>query len=122
MRKHLKRTHPGCPEFAISFFVVEIAKRDWKRATLGQAVGITVQPVMRHLMTDYDMLLLEGVEREAARRRVQPKINAMIGSWSKRFPSRAWPAGEARRACGIYLLNCGINLPTSMLPQHCFVK
>ncbi|MDK4731566.1 DUF2293 domain-containing protein [Rhizobium sp. CNPSo 3490] len=32
-------------------------------------------------MTDYDQLLLEGVEREEARRRVQPRINAMIAAW-----------------------------------------
>lgn len=37
-------------------------------------------------MTDYDQMLLAGVDREEARRRVQPKINAMIDSWKKQRP------------------------------------
>ncbi|WP_082367013.1 DUF2293 domain-containing protein [Ensifer adhaerens] len=37
-----------------------------------------------HTMTHYDTLLLEGVDREVARRMVQPKINAMIDAWKER--------------------------------------
>ncbi|MBB2718879.1 UNVERIFIED_ORG: hypothetical protein GGD48_004136 [Rhizobium etli] len=81
IEKHIKREHPGCPDFAIRFFVSEIAKKEWKQATIGKAVGITMQSILRHSMTDYDQLLLEGVEREEARRRVQPRINAMIAAW-----------------------------------------
>jgi len=64
--------------------VAEIAKKDWKGASLGMAVGITMQNVLRHTMTEYDQMLLAGVDRGDARRRVQPKINAMIASWKKR--------------------------------------
>ncbi|MBX5240957.1 DUF2293 domain-containing protein [Rhizobium sp. NLR22b] len=83
IEKHLRRKHPGCPDFAIAFFVVEIAKKDWKGATIGKAVGITMQNVLRHSMTDYDQLLLAGVDREEARRRVQPRINTMINAWKR---------------------------------------
>lgn len=48
------------------------------------AVGITMQSILRHLMTDYDQLLMSGVDRRDARRRVQPKINAMLAQWAKR--------------------------------------
>lgn len=86
IEKHIKRKHPSCPEFAIRFFVSEIAQKEWKHATIGKAVGITMQNVLRHSMTDYDQLLLEGIERAEARRRVQPKINAMIAAWQRQSP------------------------------------
>ncbi|MBX4976212.1 DUF2293 domain-containing protein [Rhizobium lentis] len=38
-------------------------------------------------MTDYDQLMLVGVRRKEARRRVQPKINAMIELWKRRATS-----------------------------------
>ncbi|MDX0928365.1 DUF2293 domain-containing protein [Sinorhizobium medicae] len=84
IEKHIRRKHPGCPDFAVEFFVAKIAKKDWNGATIGAAVGITMQSVLRHTMTDYDQLLLCGVDREEARRRVQPKVNAMIAAWKKR--------------------------------------
>lgn len=80
---HIRCHHPGCPEFAVAYFAKEIVGRDWKKASLGQAVGITMQTFLRHEMTDYDMLLLSGMDRNEARRRVQPKINKMIGSWRR---------------------------------------
>lgn len=84
IEKHIRKKHPGCPDFAIAFFVSEIRKKDWKDASIGRAVGITMQNVLRHTMTDYDTLLLEGVDREEARKRVQPKINGYIAAWKKR--------------------------------------
>lgn len=87
VEKHIRRKHPGCPDFAVAFFVGEITKKDWNGVSIGKAVGITMQTVLRHTMTDYDQMLLIGVDREEARRRVQPKINAMIASWRKGVPS-----------------------------------
>ncbi len=84
IEKHIRRKHPGCPDFAVAFFVGEIAKRNWQGASLGKAVGILMQTTIRHTMTDYDQMLLCGVKRNEARRRVQPKVNAMIASWKTR--------------------------------------
>lgn len=81
--QHIKNKHPRCPDFAVAFFAAEVAKKDWTGASLGRAVGITMQTVLRHQMTNYDQLLLSGVGREEARRQVQPRINAMIAQWSK---------------------------------------
>jgi hypothetical protein len=84
IEKHLRRKHPRCPDFAVAFFIAEITAKDWKGASIGKAVGITMQNVLRHTMTDYDQMLLAGVDRDEARRRVQPKINAMIARWKRR--------------------------------------
>jgi hypothetical protein len=84
--KHIRRKHPGCPDFAVAWFSREIASKDWKRASLGKAVGITMQTHLRHHHTDYDTLLLLGIDRQDARRRVQPRVNAIIRSWTKRKP------------------------------------
>jgi hypothetical protein len=81
VENHIRRKHPGCPDFAVTFFVGEITKKDWRNASIGMAVGITMQTTLRHLMTDYDQMLLCGVDREEARRRVRPKVNAMIAKW-----------------------------------------
>lgn len=83
VEKHIRKKHPGCPDFAVAFFLNEIVGRDWKGVSIGKAVGITMQTSLRHLMTDYDQMLLEGVDRQEARRRVQPKINAMITTWTR---------------------------------------
>jgi len=84
IEQHIRYNHPGCPDFAVAFFAKEIASKDWRNASLGQAVGITMQTFLRHELTEYDTLLLHGVDRAAARRRVQPKINKMIGCWRRK--------------------------------------
>ncbi|WP_280174488.1 DUF2293 domain-containing protein [Agrobacterium deltaense] len=40
--------------------------------------------LLRHQMTEYETLLLHGVERTEARRLVQPKIDAMLKVWKQR--------------------------------------
>lgn len=42
-----------------------------------------MQGILRHRMTDYDTLLLTGVKREEARKRVQPKVQALLEVWSR---------------------------------------
>ncbi|CAN7151540.1 DUF2293 domain-containing protein [Rhizobium sp. LjRoot254] len=83
VRRHLHRHHPGCPEFAVDYVVAQIVGREWQGVSLGGATGIILQTLLRHLMTDYDQLLLAGVDRKAARKRVQPKIDAMLSHWSR---------------------------------------
>ncbi len=86
IEEHLRRNHPNCPDFAVAFFTAEIARRTWRDATLGMAVGIVMQTYLRHHMTDYDTLFLTGMSREEARRRVQPKVNAIIALWRRKRP------------------------------------
>ncbi|MGY4749805.1 DUF2293 domain-containing protein [Pannonibacter sp. Q-1] len=90
--KHIRKKHPGCPDFAVAWFAAEIASKNWTGATLGKAVGITMQTHLRHHHTDYDTLLLTGIDREEARRRVQPRVNAMIDSWRRRKETKSQEA------------------------------
>ncbi|MDW9830852.1 DUF2293 domain-containing protein [Sinorhizobium meliloti] len=94
IEQHIRHHHPGCPDFAVSYFASEIAGRDWRDAPLGQAVGITMQTYLRHEMTDYDTLLLHGMDRAEARKRVQPRITAMINSWRKKRKRPADPTSS----------------------------
>lgn len=82
---HIRRHHPGCPEFAVQFFAEEVARKPWKRASIGKAVGITMRNYLRHNMTRYESMLLEGIDRDEARRRVNPRIDTMLAVW-KRSP------------------------------------
>lgn len=81
--QHIRKKHPGCPDFAVQYIAAEIARREWKGATLGNAVGIVMQSTLRHLVTEYETHLLHGIKRETARKLVQPKINQMLATWKK---------------------------------------
>lgn len=100
VEQHIRHNHPGCPDFAVSFFANEIANRDWKRATIGKAVGITIQTFLRHQMTDYDTLLLHGVDRSEARRRIQPRVAAMLNTWSWKRKRSADPSSSESETMG----------------------
>lgn len=103
VREHIRKKHPRCPDFAVAWFADEIASKNWKGATLGKAVGITMQTHLRHHHTDYDTLLLTGIDREEARRRVQPRVNAIINSWRRRKRSKseeAQPIKGSVEDCG----------------------
>ncbi|MDR6816278.1 hypothetical protein J2X76_001432 [Neorhizobium sp. 2083] len=83
--RHIRKKHPGCPEFAVEFFAKEVSRKEWTPGVkLGRAVGITMDGLLRHQMTEYESLLLHGMDREEARRRVQPRIQAMLKVWKNR--------------------------------------
>ncbi|MBX5256878.1 MULTISPECIES: DUF2293 domain-containing protein [unclassified Rhizobium] len=88
VERHIRQNHPGCPDFAVAYFSRLVGERDWRDASLGQAVGITMQTFLRHEMTDYDTLLLLGMDRSEARNRVQPRIDAMLKVWRKKPKAR----------------------------------
>lgn len=82
--EHFIRTEfPGCPELAVVFFATKICTvpKNWRGAAIEAAVDLTMQNHLRHEFTDYDQLLMVGVRRKEARRRVQPKVDAMIAGW-----------------------------------------
>ena len=83
VERHIRKNHPGCPDFAVAYIAGVISRRDWEGITLGGAVGTTMQGILRHSMTDYDAMLLAGIERLEARRRVQPRVNALLKMWSR---------------------------------------
>ncbi|WP_442129706.1 DUF2293 domain-containing protein [Rhizobium leguminosarum] len=77
--------YPACPEFAVVYFATRICTvpKNWRNAPIAEAVEVTMQNELRHQLTDYDQLMLVGVRRKEARRRVQPKISAIIAEWKK---------------------------------------
>jgi hypothetical protein len=79
----IRQEYPGCPEFAVVYFATYVCTepKNWSVATIAQAVDHIIQCELRHQMTDYDQLMIEGVKPSESRRRVQPKVNAMISSW-----------------------------------------
>lgn len=118
VEQHIRRHHPGCPEFAISYFAKEIASKDWKLATIGKAVGITMQTFLRHEMTDYDTLLLHGMDRAEARKRVQPRIAAMINSWRKKRKRSADPTSlETANMCS-HMTNSNAKMAPKFKRDH----
>ncbi|MBB3521123.1 DUF2293 domain-containing protein [Rhizobium sp. BK456] len=89
VEEFIRRKYPACPEFAVVYFATRICTvpKNWRSAPTAEAVDVTMQNELRHQMTDYDQLMLVGVRRKEARRRVQPKINSMIELWKRRASS-----------------------------------
>lgn len=86
---HIRRNHPGCPDMGVQLFTDLVAKRSWKSVTMGGAVGIVMDAYLRHEMTDYNQLLFAGMERCAARRMVNHKIQKILESWKVPPPTSA---------------------------------
>lgn len=84
IREYLRLNFPGCPKAAAEHFAEIVSTRAWKNTSLGTALGIVMRSSLRHNMTDYDTLLLTGIDRHEARRRVEPKVNKMIDEWKRR--------------------------------------
>ena len=84
--RHIRKHHPGCPDFAVTYISEKIASRDWEDISLGGAVGATMQGILRHSMTKYDTLLQEGIDRLEARRMVQPRVEALLKVWAVKPP------------------------------------
>ncbi|MDM7981546.1 MAG: DUF2293 domain-containing protein [Rhizobium sp.] len=93
-REHILLNHPGCPPLAVEYFAAAVADREWRDASLGKAVGITIHNILRHEMTDYDHLLRVGVGHEHARRRARARIQRVIALWSTP-PETELPQSEA---------------------------
>jgi hypothetical protein len=51
------------------------------RANPDAAAWLSLVAYVRHQFTDYDMLLEEGYERDAARFFVRDEINTILGGW-----------------------------------------
>jgi len=61
------------------------------RALDADAVRLAVTASVRHVDTDYDELLMSGVDRETARRKVRERVQDVLGAWRQGItrPERA---------------------------------
>ncbi|MET9960662.1 DUF2293 domain-containing protein [Streptomyces sp. NPDC006326] len=83
------RLFPGCPaerarEIAAHASVRgsgRVGRTAAGRALDGPAVSVAVRAAVRHVDTEYDALLMAGVQRFAARARLAPQIDAILDAW-----------------------------------------
>jgi hypothetical protein len=45
------------------------------------AICLAVTASVRHVDTDYDDLLMSGADRDDARQRVRPQVDAILAAW-----------------------------------------
>ncbi|MFH9015748.1 DUF2293 domain-containing protein [Streptomyces sp. NPDC017943] len=84
------RLFPGCPAeraLAVAAHASErgsgrVGRSAAGRALSEEAVTAAVVASVRHLDTPYDRLLMSGVPRQEARRRIAPAVRTVLRSWS----------------------------------------
>ncbi|MFI5981032.1 DUF2293 domain-containing protein [Streptomyces sp. NPDC051555] len=94
----IARLFPGCPpERALAIAAHaslrgsgRVGRSAAGRALSEQAVSVAVRAAIRHEDTEYDALLMAGVQRFEARARLAPRIEAVLASW------RSGPAQAAQ--------------------------
>jgi hypothetical protein len=87
------RAHfPGCPASRAEAIARHAATRGSGRigrsaagrALHPDALGLAVAASVRHVDTDYDELLMSGVDRETARRQVRERVEDVLSGWRDR--------------------------------------
>jgi hypothetical protein len=85
----IREQFPGCPADraeAIAFHAAARGSGRVGRSAAGRAldpdaVRLAVVASVRHVDTDYDALLMTGVDRESARGQVHQRVEDIVGAW-----------------------------------------
>jgi hypothetical protein len=93
--KHISDLYPGCPELeAIAIaehaclkYSGRVGRSAEAKRFDPEAITLAVRAHVRHVHTDYDRLLIAGVERHEARSQVLDEVDAVLDNWSQ--PPRA---------------------------------
>ncbi|NIH88004.1 DUF2293 domain-containing protein [Amycolatopsis granulosa] len=88
----IRRLYPGCPPDRAQAIAGHAGTRGSGRvgrSAAGRALGeeavrLAVIASIRHLNTDYDRLLMDGVPRAEARERIRPALDRVLRSWEER--------------------------------------
>ncbi len=72
---------PGCPADRAEAIALHTAAVGSGRALDADAVRHAVVASVRHVDTDYDDLLMSGVDRESAREQVQKRVEDVVNAW-----------------------------------------
>ncbi|MGC4117718.1 MAG: DUF2293 domain-containing protein [Myxococcales bacterium] len=102
MAREIARLFPGCPadrtreiaEHAALRGSGRVGRSAAGRALEEEALRLAVIASIRHLDTDYDALLMKGVDRAEARDRIRAKVDAVLRGWE----AGQFGAGAAERA------------------------
>jgi hypothetical protein len=86
----IREQFPGCPVDRAEAIALHAAARGSGRvgrsaagrALDGDAVRLAVAASVRHIDTDYDALLMSGVDRESARAQVRQRVEDVVNAWS----------------------------------------
>jgi hypothetical protein len=86
----IRKLFPGCPPSRADAIAHHAATRGSgrigrsaaARSLHPDAVHLAVAASVRHIDTDYDELLMSGVDRETARRQVRERVEDVLGAWS----------------------------------------
>lgn len=97
IRKALRALAPGIP-LADAQIVLELAARaQMKALPPATALWLALGSHVRHAHTDYDRLLAEGYERDAARFFVIDETDDVLTSWGCQLSvAEEAPSGEAK--------------------------
>jgi hypothetical protein len=90
MADEIRRLFPGCPKKRATAIAQHAALRGSGRvgrsaagrALDEKAITLAVVASVRHEDTDYDLLLMSGTPREAARDQVRPAIDRVLDAWA----------------------------------------
>ncbi len=85
----IRAQFPACPPDSASKIATHAAERGSGRvgrSAAGQlltpeTVRLAIIAHIRHIHTDYDLMLMEGVERATARERIQPRVQEVLRKW-----------------------------------------
>jgi hypothetical protein len=86
----IREQFPGCPDDRAEAIALHAAARGSGRvgrsaagrALDPDAVRLAVVASVRHVDTDYDALLMSGVDRESARAQVHNRVEDVVSAWS----------------------------------------
>jgi hypothetical protein len=89
MAERIVTLFPGCPPARAAAIAAHTAQRGSGRvgrsaagrALDDEALTLAVAASVRHEDTDYDRLLMSGVDRADARRRIGPAVDAVLDGW-----------------------------------------
>ena len=85
----IREQFPGCPVDRAEAIALHAAARGSGRvgrstagrALDGDAVRLAVVASVRHVDTDYDAMLMSGVDRESARAQVHQRVDNVVNAW-----------------------------------------
>lgn len=91
MAERIRELYPGCSEreaHAIARHTAlrgsgRVGRSSAGRALDEQALRLAVIASVRHNHTDYDMLMMQGVDRASARQEVFEQINYLLSDWEQ---------------------------------------
>lgn len=95
IRKALRATAPGIPLSDAEAVMALAERRHMKALPPATALWLALGSHIRHVHTDYDRLLAEGYDRDAARFFVADDTDAVLTGWGcQRSVSESEPEGE----------------------------